>query len=209
MAKMPLEQQIDRALAVLNAHTKPVRHIVVQRPPRPRGGKRRGTAPRCRTCGKATRPWAGLNWCPHCMAAVATKPRGGKPRSRTHDRKYSPALPAGWSTWESPHGTGYHAMAPDGHTLLGPYKHEKDAAAAARQRARRRGGKGRLPVTAPRHPSPWRAGDRVQMHPGTDAWMRGDRYGDVVGVLRSGVVMVKMDSGQTRRVHPRNLIEVD
>ena len=40
MAKMPLESQIDRALRVLAGQTKPVRYIV--RPPRPRGGKRRG-----------------------------------------------------------------------------------------------------------------------------------------------------------------------
>lgn len=38
MAKQTLEQQIERALAVLNAHTRPVRYIV--RKPR-RGGKRR------------------------------------------------------------------------------------------------------------------------------------------------------------------------
>ena len=42
MAKMPLESQIDRALRVLAAQTKPVRYIV--RPPRPRGGKKRASA---------------------------------------------------------------------------------------------------------------------------------------------------------------------
>lgn len=39
MAKMPLESQINRAIAVLAAQTKPVRYIV--RKPR-RGGKARG-----------------------------------------------------------------------------------------------------------------------------------------------------------------------
>lgn len=36
-----LTAQIERALAVLRGQTKPVRHVVVQRPPRPRGGKPR------------------------------------------------------------------------------------------------------------------------------------------------------------------------
>jgi hypothetical protein len=43
MAKMPLESQIDKALAVLAAQTKPVRYIV--RKPR-KGGKRRARSGR-------------------------------------------------------------------------------------------------------------------------------------------------------------------
>ena len=40
-------------------------------------------------------------------------------------------------------------------------------------------------------------GKRVQLHPATDAWMRGDRYGVVVSVGRK-LVRVKMDkSGRT------------
>jgi hypothetical protein len=57
--------------------------------------------------------------------------------------------------------------------------------------------------------SDFRVGQRVQLHPGTDRWMRGDRYGDVARVGRKHV-HVKMDrSGQTVRVHPRNLLGVD
>lgn len=28
---------------------------------------------------------------------------------------------------------------------------------------------------------PYRIGDRVELHPGTDLWMRGAKYGEVVG----------------------------
>ena len=43
-------------------------------------------------------------------------------------------------------------------------------------------------------------GDRVELHPGTDLWMRGARYGDVVGLslTRNDRVRVKIDrTGQT------------
>ena len=44
---MSLESDIARALAVLKAQSKPVRHIIVQRPKKPRGGKaRHATGPR-------------------------------------------------------------------------------------------------------------------------------------------------------------------
>jgi hypothetical protein len=49
----------------------------------------------------------------------------------------------------------------------------------------------------------FRAGMRVELHPATDAWMSGDRYGDVVKVGRK-LVHVKMDrSGRILKVHPR------
>jgi len=41
---------------------------------------------------------------------------------------------------------------------------------------------------------------RVQLHPGTDAWMQGDRYGVVVGVGRSKNLTVKLDSGREIRL---------
>ena len=47
----------------------------------------------------------------------------------------------------------------------------------------------------------FKIGDRVQLHPATDDWMRGDRYGDVVNVrrnLRTGALLavtVKLDRG--------------
>ena len=40
-------------------------------------------------------------------------------------------------------------------------------------------------------------GDRVQLHPGLDAWMQGDKYGDVAKVTHQNY-HVKMDrSGRT------------
>jgi len=38
-----------------------------------------------------------------------------------------------------------------------------------------------------------RAGDRVEIHPALDLWMRGARYGDVVDVRRDGRLVVKLD----------------
>lgn len=49
-------------------------------------------------------------------------------------------------------------------------------------------------------------GDRVQAHPATDAWMRGDRYGAVESVGRKRV-HVRMDrSGRILRFAPENLV---
>jgi hypothetical protein len=45
-------------------------------------------------------------------------------------------------------------------------------------------------------------GDRVELHPGTDLWMRGARYGDVVGLSLTpdDRVRVKIDrTGRTIR----------
>lgn len=45
-------------------------------------------------------------------------------------------------------------------------------------------------------------GDRVELHPATDAWMMGDRYGDVVKV-GAKLVHVRMDrSGKVRKLTP-------
>jgi hypothetical protein len=63
-------------------------------------------------------------------------------------------------------------------------------------------------------------GDRVELHPATDDWMRGDRYGEVVGfgrareykdtftgkINRVVPVLVKLDkSGKKKRFHPENV----
>lgn len=51
-------------------------------------------------------------------------------------------------------------------------------------------------------------GTRVQLHPATDAWMRGDRYGEIV---KAGprLYHVLMDtSGRTRKIHPSLIGEV-
>ena len=46
---------------------------------------------------------------------------------------------------------------------------------------------------------------RIQTHPATDAWMRGDRYGTVTKVGRT-YVHVRMDrSGRTLRFTPGNI----
>ena len=48
-------------------------------------------------------------------------------------------------------------------------------------------------------------GERVELHPATDTWMRGDKYGDVVR-LGYKYVHVKLDkSGRTLALSPRNL----
>jgi hypothetical protein len=52
------------------------------------------------------------------------------------------------------------------------------------------------------------AGDRIELHPATDAWMSGDRYGVVqrVGTTR---VQVKLDrSGRERFVRFENIASV-
>lgn len=66
-------------------------------------------------------------------------------------------------------------------------------------------------------------GKRIQVHPATDAWMRGDRFGTVVGIgaAREYVdretrqtsmqrpLKVKLDkSGDVVRCHPDTVIEV-
>jgi hypothetical protein len=63
-------------------------------------------------------------------------------------------------------------------------------------------------------------GARVELHPGTDAWMRGDRYGTVKGYGRQArpyadsygaveeikpVLVVLDKSGQQVRCHPASL----
>jgi hypothetical protein len=48
-------------------------------------------------------------------------------------------------------------------------------------------------------------GDRVELHPATDAWMFGDRFGEVIKV-GTKLVHVKCDrSGKTRRLSPENI----
>ena len=67
-------------------------------------------------------------------------------------------------------------------------------------------------------------GTRVQLHPATDEWMQGDRYGEIVGYSRkhpykdtsTGRIniitpyRVKLNkSGRIRRFHPDHLIAID
>ena len=51
-------------------------------------------------------------------------------------------------------------------------------------------------------------GTRVQLHPATDEWMQGDRYGEIVKAGRT-LYSVKLDkSGRTRRFPVRDLIAI-
>ena len=53
----------------------------------------------------------------------------------------------------------------------------------------------------------YRVGQRVQAHPATDTWMRGDRYGTVERVGRR-YIRVRMDrSGHLKRFTPDNLLD--
>ena len=52
-------------------------------------------------------------------------------------------------------------------------------------------------------------GQRVQMHPATDLFMRGARFGDVVSIGRK-VIRVKLDKlSRPISVAPRNLLPVE
>jgi hypothetical protein len=53
----------------------------------------------------------------------------------------------------------------------------------------------------------YREGQRVQLHPGTDRWMRGDRYGTVLRTGRKYVRVLMDRSGHTIRVAPENLLD--
>lgn len=56
--------------------------------------------------------------------------------------------------------------------------------------------------------SAYRAGDRVQLHPATDLWAMGARYGDVVRVTGQRV-HVRLDAtGRTVRLEPANILEI-
>lgn len=54
-----------------------------------------------------------------------------------------------------------------------------------------------------------RVGDRVELHPATDAWMQGDRYGEIVKIGRK-YIHIKMDrSGRTLQHTPRYVLTLD
>ncbi len=49
---------------------------------------------------------------------------------------------------------------------------------------------------------------RVELHPGTDAWMRGDRFG-TVEALGFRLVHVRMDkSGKLLKLFPTDILEI-
>lgn len=50
-------------------------------------------------------------------------------------------------------------------------------------------------------------GDRIELSPATDAWMIGDRFGEVIRIGRF-YLHVKMDtSGKVRKVVPENVYQ--
>lgn len=56
----------------------------------------------------------------------------------------------------------------------------------------------------------FKPGDRVQLHPATDMWMRGARYADVVRYSRRGLVLIRLDiTGKTDWTRQENLTLVD
>lgn len=56
-----------------------------------------------------------------------------------------------------------------------------------------------------RNGAPFIIGQRVELNPATDAWMMGDRFGEVVKVGRS-LIHIRMDrSGKVRRVRPSDV----
>ena len=59
--------------------------------------------------------------------------------------------------------------------------------------------------------APFLVGDRVELHPATDRWMRGDRYGEVVYVnVKKGTATVLLDkSGKRLRFRFENLMSMD
>lgn len=52
-------------------------------------------------------------------------------------------------------------------------------------------------------------GRRVESHPATDAWMRGDRYGEVIKVGRTWIYVYMDRSGRVLKFTPDNLTSVD
>jgi hypothetical protein len=51
-------------------------------------------------------------------------------------------------------------------------------------------------------------GDRVQLHPATDAWMMGDRYGTITKLGRLNLHVAMDVSGKTRKVAPSNIFDI-
>lgn len=51
-----------------------------------------------------------------------------------------------------------------------------------------------------------RQGTRVQLHPATDLWMRGARFGEVIAVGRT-TAKIMLDSGKIVRVKFDNILE--
>lgn len=67
------------------------------------------------------------------------------------------------------------------------------------------------PIITPVRPAFVNPGDRIQVHPATDLWMRGDRYGTVIstGPDTPLTYVVRMDvSGLDRIIDIEDIYEV-
>ena len=62
-----------------------------------------------------------------------------------------------------------------------------------------------MDITTPKV-SDFSPGQRVQLHPATDTWMRGDRYGQVIHLGRKLVLVELERSGRRKRIHPTDLL---
>ena len=56
-------------------------------------------------------------------------------------------------------------------------------------------------------PSQFYVGQRVELHPATDAWMRGDRYGEIRKVTRKAYHIAMDRSGRVLRVRPGQVLQ--
>jgi len=57
------------------------------------------------------------------------------------------------------------------------------------------------------HLTDFKPGDRVQLHPATDLWMQGARYG-VVKRIGGRWIYVSLDIGLIKKILPMNLMPV-
>jgi hypothetical protein len=49
-------------------------------------------------------------------------------------------------------------------------------------------------------------GQRIEIHPSTDEWMMGDRYGEIIEITESGKFRVMLDKSMREIfVHPRKI----
>lgn len=57
--------------------------------------------------------------------------------------------------------------------------------------------------------SDFRIGDRIELHPATDQWMRGERFGEVIRIGRKYVRVRMNATGRAYRALPMNLRKVN
>jgi hypothetical protein len=55
-------------------------------------------------------------------------------------------------------------------------------------------------------PQDFSVGDRIQLHPATDAWMRGDRFGQIRKITQKFYHVAMDGSGRVLRVPPHDIL---